>query len=96
VGASEKTLRLIVDGIAGSLAIMTAEGQVSSSTIKLWIFRQDSRRIERLGYQRSRPSDDLPQAVAAWRRSVETGDPYDVDHRLRRADGVYAGFTRVA
>jgi len=28
VGASEKTLRLIVDGIAGIVAIMTAEGQV--------------------------------------------------------------------
>jgi PAS domain S-box-containing protein len=36
--------------------------------------------------------DDLPQAVAAWRHSVETGDPYDVDHRLRRADGVYRWF----
>jgi PAS domain S-box-containing protein len=36
--------------------------------------------------------DDLPQVVVAWRRSVETGDPYDVDHRLRRADGVYRWF----
>jgi formate hydrogenlyase transcriptional activator len=36
--------------------------------------------------------DDLPQVVAAWRHSVEAGDPYDVDHRLRRADGVYRWF----
>jgi formate hydrogenlyase transcriptional activator len=37
-------------------------------------------------------SDDLPQAVAVWRHSVETGDPYDIDHRLRRVDGAYRWF----
>jgi len=28
--------------------------------------------------------DDLPQVVAAWRHSVETGDPYDVAHQIER------------
>jgi formate hydrogenlyase transcriptional activator len=36
--------------------------------------------------------DDLAEAVAAWKRSVETGAPYDFEHRLRRADGTYRWF----
>jgi PAS domain S-box-containing protein len=37
-------------------------------------------------------ADDLPLVFAERRRSVETGEPYDVDHRLRRADGEYRWF----
>lgn len=33
--------------------------------------------------------DDLDKAGAAWRHSAETGEPYDVEYRLRRADGSY-------
>jgi PAS domain S-box-containing protein len=36
--------------------------------------------------------DDVPGVISAWRHSVETVSPYDVDHRLRRADGVYRWF----
>ncbi|MGD0474726.1 MAG: PAS domain-containing protein [Candidatus Velthaea sp.] len=36
--------------------------------------------------------DDLPAIVAAWTRSVNTGEPYEIEHRMRRADGVYRWF----
>src|SRR5260370_38532463 len=36
--------------------------------------------------------DDLPRVIAAWKNSVENGTPYEVEHRLRRADGVYRWF----
>ena len=36
--------------------------------------------------------DDLPRVIDAWRRSVETGQPYENEHRLRRADGAYRWF----
>ncbi len=36
--------------------------------------------------------DDLPIAVAAWRRSLETNCPYEVEFRLRRADGAWRWF----
>ncbi len=34
-------------------------------------------------------ADDQDRAWAAWRRSLSTGDPYEIEYRLRRADGVY-------
>ena len=36
--------------------------------------------------------DDLPRVIDAWRRSVETGQPYVLELRQRRADGMYRWF----
>jgi PAS domain S-box-containing protein len=36
--------------------------------------------------------DDRARVAAYWRSTLETGQPYEVDHRLRRADGVYRWF----
>ncbi|CAN5164940.1 hypothetical protein BH10PSE13_BH10PSE13_00630 [soil metagenome] len=33
--------------------------------------------------------DDFDRTLAVWRQSVDTGEPYDLEYRLRRADGVY-------
>lgn len=33
--------------------------------------------------------DDLPGVVERWTRSLATGEPYDVEFRLRRHDGAY-------
>ena len=36
--------------------------------------------------------DDLPRVIAAFTESVSTGKPYSIEHRCRRADGVYRWF----
>jgi PAS domain S-box-containing protein len=36
--------------------------------------------------------DDLPGVIAVWTRSVESGQPYDVELRQRGADNVYRWF----
>jgi PAS domain S-box-containing protein len=36
--------------------------------------------------------DDLPKLLAAWRRAVEDGEPFEAETRLRRADGFYRWF----
>ena len=90
---SEKSFRLIVDGIAGLVAIMSAEGQVEF--VNSQVLEYFGKTLEDLkGWSTSDAvhPDDLPNAVAAWMHSVETGDPYDVDHRLRRFDGAYRWF----
>ena len=89
----EQSLRLIVDGIAGLVAIMSATGEVEV------VNRQASDYFgktfeEMKGWATSDAvhPDDVPGVISAWRHSVETVSPYDVDHRLRRADGVYRWF----
>src|SRR5258708_30681718 len=90
---SEKSLRLMVDGIAGLVAIRKRDGEVEFDNNQ--VLEYFGKTLEELkGWTTSDAvhPDDLPQAVAAWMHSVETGDPYDVDHRLRRADGAYRWF----
>ena len=90
---SEQSFRLIVDGIAGLVAISTAEGEVEF--VNNQVLQYFGKTLEELkGWATSDAvhPDDLPNVVMAWRHSVETGDPYDVDHRLRRADGAYLWF----
>jgi PAS domain S-box-containing protein len=90
---SEKSVRLIVDGIPGLVAITTPEGKVEFvNNQALEYFGKTLEELKGWATSDAVHSDDLPQAVAAWRHSVETGDPYDVDHRLRRADGAYRWF----
>src|SRR5262249_16025414 len=36
--------------------------------------------------------DDLPRVIEARKKSIETGQVYEVEHRCRRADGVYRWF----
>ena len=33
--------------------------------------------------------DDLEENVLAWRQPCETGEPFHIEHRFRRADGEY-------
>ncbi|HEX9006522.1 MAG TPA: PAS domain S-box protein, partial [Bacteroidota bacterium] len=33
--------------------------------------------------------DDAAATKDAWQRSIESGEPYEIRHRLRRADGIY-------
>ncbi|HAX78554.1 MAG TPA: hypothetical protein DCY88_22655, partial [Cyanobacteria bacterium UBA11372] len=33
--------------------------------------------------------DDSPAMVAAWTHSLRTGEPYDIEHRIKLADGSY-------
>ena len=36
--------------------------------------------------------EDLPRVIAAFTEAVTTGTPYSIEHRCRRADGVYRWF----
>src|SRR5579883_780252 len=44
------------------------------------------------GWERLVHPDDLPASRAAWLHSVETGEPFETEYRLRRYDGAYRRF----
>ena len=90
---SEQSFRLIVDGIAGLVAVVTSAGEVDG--VNRQALEYFGKRTEQLKGWLTREAvhpDDLPGVTSAWRHSVQTVTPYDVEHRLRRADGVYLWF----
>ena len=90
---SEKSVRLIVDSIAGLVAMMTSEGEVEFVNNRvLEYFGKTLEELKSWATSDAVHPDDLPQVFAARRRSLETGEPFDIDHRLRRADGEYRWF----
>ena len=90
---SEKSVRLIVDGIAGLVAIMAPDGQVEFvNNQTLEYFGRTLEELKGWGTSDAVHPDDLPQAVTEWTHSVETGDTFDLDERLRGADVAYRWF----
>ena len=90
---SEQSLRLILDGIAGLVAIMSATGEVEA--VNRQVLNYFGKSVEEMkGWSTSDAvhPDDLPGVISAWTHSIETASNYDVDHRLRRADNVYRWF----
>src|ERR1700720_1012045 len=90
---SEESFRLIVDSIPGLVVTMTAEGElefVSQQCLNYFGMTLD----ELKGWTTSDivHRDDLSRVLATWRRSIETGHPYDSEYRIRHADGVYRWF----
>jgi formate hydrogenlyase transcriptional activator len=88
VRASEERLRLIVDNIPGLVGTRTATGGPEFVNRQMLEFFGQS--LEELpDWSSLIHPDDRERVVNLWRRSVETGQPYDVEHRARRADGVF-------
>jgi len=90
---SEERARSIVDSIDGQIMIATRKGEVEF--VNQQVLDYFGKSLEELRDWRTNDAihpDDLPRALALWGHSVETGDPYHFDQRLRRADGAYRWF----
>jgi len=84
----ELRYRLILDNIPGLVSTRAATGAPEFVNQKMLEFFGQS--LEQLpDWSSLIHPDDRERVVSLWRRSVETGQPYDVEHRARRADGVY-------
>jgi PAS domain S-box-containing protein len=89
----EAHFRAIADGIPALIALMTPTGEVEIVNRHMLEFYGVT-----LEEMRGRPipdtlhPDDLDEVIAAWKGSMESGLPYDVEGRHRRADGVYRWF----
>ncbi len=89
--ASERRSRSIVDNIPGSVCTMSASGELE--LVNRRILDYFGLTIDELReWSGVIHPDDRPRVLDAWAHSVRTGDPYDIEHRLRAADGSYRWF----
>ncbi|WP_043840409.1 PAS domain-containing protein [Muricoccus aerilatus] len=47
------------------------------------------RDMEANGWTQVPHPEDLPRMIDAWTRSIQTGEPYNIEHRIRLADGSF-------
>jgi len=89
----EQNLRLLVDTIPGLVVTTTPAGEIEH--LNRQVLEYFDKTPEELANWRTSDAihpDDLPLTIAAFTRSIQTGEPYEVEHHLRRADGVYRWF----
>jgi PAS domain S-box-containing protein len=88
--ASEQSLRLIVDSIPGLVHAMTPSGEVEIVSQQVMDFFGKTFEELKEGWTSLLHPDDYERVLVAWNRSLETGQPVDIEHRVHRFDGVYA------
>src|SRR5258706_112212 len=91
--ASEERFRLIVDAIPGFVCTLSAAGEVEFLNRQvLEYFGKTTEELRNWATSDAVHPGDLPRVIDAWRHSVETGQPYVLEFRQRRADGVFRWF----
>jgi len=91
--ASERKFRQIVDSIPGLVCTMNAAGEIEQLNRPLMeYFGKTPEELRSWRMTDAVHPDDLPEVIKTYTYSVTTGTPYDIQHRCRRADGVYRWF----
>ena len=91
--ARESHFKLIFDGLPALIILMNPDGDLARANRHcLEFFRATLEELQGRGQVHSYHPDDRPRVLAAWRKSLETGQPYVSEGRRRRADGVYRWF----
>jgi PAS domain S-box-containing protein len=90
---SEENFRLVVDGIAALVVVTTPESKVEFINQQVLDYFDKTREElkDRWPSEAVHP-DDREAACAGFVEAVQNGHPFEIDHRLRRHDGVYRWF----
>ena len=90
---SEERLQLVVETIPGLVWSALPDGFVEFVN-HTWLEYTGLARNDILGWawEAMIEPTDLPAYVNAWRASMATGEPFEAEARIRRADGVYRWF----
>ena len=86
--ASELNFRMIVESIPGMVVTMTPDGKLEFANQQLLTFLGKSL-VELEDWSQLVHPDDRVRVVNTWRHSLETGQPFEFETRILRADGVY-------
>ncbi len=95
--SSEQNFRLIVNSIPGYVYAVTVSGEIEFANNQvLEYFGKTIDELKNWATSDIVYPDDVAGLVAKVRTSDETGDPTEVELRLRRANGIYRWFCYVA
>src|SRR5215471_2429889 len=90
---SERESWLIIDSIPEPIATLTKTGDVDMVNRHLLeYFGTTIEEARRWGANDLVHPEDLPHLIDLFTRSIESGTPYESEHRLRASDGVYRWF----
>jgi PAS domain S-box-containing protein len=85
------TFPQIVDGLSAPIATTTSDGQVEFANRQfldyLGVSLEELKSWETSGVVHP---DDLARVVTTWRQSLEPGEPFEIELRVRRAGGSFA------
>src|SRR6516162_8992921 len=89
----ELSWRQIVDNIPGLVATTGGMGEVEFLNRQtLEYFGKTSEELKDWALIDAVHPDDLPRVIEVRKKSIETGQIYEVEHRCRRSDGVHRWF----
>jgi formate hydrogenlyase transcriptional activator len=90
---SERALRRMIETIPGFVCTLSAAGEVEVLNRQtLEYFGKTVDQLKNWTTSDAVHPDDLPRVIQAWSHAVKTGEPYVMELRQRRADGVYRWF----
>lgn len=90
---SELKFRQIVDSIPGLVCTMSPAGEIEQLNQQLLeYFGKTPAELKSWKMIDAVHPDDRRRVLTAFTHSIATGTPYEIEHRCRRADGVYRWF----
>ena len=90
---SEQSSRLLVDSIPGMVAVFPPGGELERVNRQLLeYYGKTFEELKRWEAGELTHPEDLPRAVEVFNRSLASGEPFEVEVRARRFDGVYRWF----
>lgn len=91
--ASELESRLILDNIPAFVAILAPTGEVELSNRQILDYTgRTAEEMMKWGTSDLVHPDDLPHAIESFTRGINSCEPFDIVHSMRRFDGVYRWF----
>jgi PAS domain S-box-containing protein len=89
----ERESRLIVDGIAGMIALFSPTGELNGANQQLLdYFQLPLEEVKHWDTNGITHPEDLQICIDNFMGSIVTGEPYDYETRFRRHDGVWRWF----
>ncbi|HJZ68546.1 MAG TPA: PAS domain S-box protein, partial [Blastocatellia bacterium] len=84
---SEREARLIVDSIPGLVGILDPSGKIEA--VNRQILEYYGKTLEELKERAPVHPEDIPRVLEVVTASIASGEPFEVEFRARRFDGVY-------